>query len=139
MLQDDEIFNILQTTKTIAMVGASAKPERPSYAVMQYLLSAGYEVIPVNPSVAGTTLMDQRVYGKLADIPFPIDLVDVFRRSEEAVGVAEEAKAIHAKTLWLQIDVISPDARKIAKSMAMNFVQDRCIKIDHARMKAQLG
>lgn len=139
MLQDAEIFNILRITRTIAMVGASAKTERPSYGVMQYLLTHGYEVVPVNPMIAGTTLMGQRVYATLADIPFPVDLVDVFRRSEEAAAVAEEAKAVHAKSLWLQLGVISPDARHIAKSIAMNYVQDRCIKIEHMRMKALEG
>ena len=113
-MTEQEIKTILQQVKSIALVGASDKPHRASYGVMAYLLSQGYQVIPVSPKLAGQKLLEQKVYATLADIPQPIDMVDVFRNSEAAFGVAEEAIAIKAKVLWLQLGVINEEAEKLA-------------------------
>ncbi|MGO1238344.1 MAG: CoA-binding protein, partial [Hafnia alvei] len=128
-MTEQEIKTILQQVKSIALVGASDKPHRASYGVMAYLLSQGYQVIPVSPKLAGQKLLEQKVYATLADIPQPIDMVDVFRNSEAAFGVAEEAIAIKAKVLWLQLGVINEEAEKLATEAGLKVVMDRCPKI----------
>lgn len=127
-MTNQEIAEILRSVNTIALVGASDKKDRPSYEVMEYLLEQGYTIIPVSPKLAGQMLLGQKVYAKLADIPQPIDMVDVFRNAEAAVGIAQEAVAIKAKVLWLQKGVISEDAKNIALVAGMKFVMDRCPK-----------
>lgn len=129
-MQDNEIASLLQQVKTIALVGASDNPARASFGVMAYLLSQGYQVIPVSPKLAGQTLLGQRVYATLADIPHPIDMVDVFRNSEAAYAVAQEAIAIGAKALWLQIGVINKAAEALANDAGLKVVMDRCPKIE---------
>lgn len=129
-----ERLRILMTSKTIAMVGLSADPMRPSHFAAIYLLSeGGYDVIPVNPRYAGQTILDQPVYAALRDIPRPVDIVDVFRRSAEAPALADEAIAIGAKVFWLQLGVINDEAGRRARAAGLDFVQDRCVKIEHAR------
>lgn len=127
-MRDQEIAEILKCVRTIALVGASDKANRPSYEVMEYLLRQGYIVIPVSPKLAGQTLLGQLVYEKLSDIPEPIDMVDVFRNAEAAVGVAREAVEIKAKVLWLQKGVISEEAQQIALQAGLQFVMDKCPK-----------
>ncbi|HFT1682813.1 CoA-binding protein [Providencia stuartii] len=127
-MTNQEIAEILRSVNTIALVGASDKKDRPSYEVMEYLLEQGYTIIPVSPKLAGQMLLGQKVYAKLADIPQAIDMVDVFRNAEAAVGIAQEAVAIKAKVLWLQKGVISEDAKNIALAAGMKFVMDRCPK-----------
>ncbi|CAG9412525.1 CoA-binding protein [Providencia alcalifaciens] len=129
-MRDQEIAEILKGVKIIALVGASDRTDRPSYEVMEYLLHQGYQVIPVSPKLAGQILLGQQVYAQLKDIPQSVDMVDVFRNSEAAVGVAHEAVAIKAKVLWLQKGVISEEAKKIATDAGLQFVMDRCPKQD---------
>jgi predicted CoA-binding protein len=124
---------ILRDAKTIAIVGASPDPARPSYGVMAYLLRSGYRVLPVNP-LSGGEVLGQRCAGSLAEIEEPVDLVDVFRRPEHCAEVAEEAVAAGAGALWLQLGVVSAEARRIAEEHGMDFVEDECTAIVHRRL-----
>ena len=133
-MKENDIASILTTTRTIALVGASDKPDRPSYRVMKYLLEQGYHVIPVTPKVAGKTLLGQQGYATLAEVPEKIDMVDVFRNSEAAWGVAQEAVAIGAKTLWLQLGVSNEQAAVMAREAGLNVVMDRCPAIEIPRL-----
>jgi predicted CoA-binding protein len=119
---------ILSKTRTIALVGASPKAWRPSHEVMRYLLGRGYRVIPVRPAGPAEILGVPRV-STLAEIDEPIDLVDVFRRAEFCPAVAEEAKAAGARALWLQLGIVSPEARAIAEGADMEYVEDACTAI----------
>ncbi|WP_413493774.1 CoA-binding protein [Morganella psychrotolerans] len=133
-MNDTVLTDILQQVKTIAVVGASDKPDRPVFHVMEYLLGQGYRVIPVSPKLAGKTLIGQMVYATLADIPEPVDMVDVFRNADAAPGIAQEAIAVHAKVLWLQQGVISEEAKLVAENGGLRFVMDRCPKIEIPRL-----
>jgi len=133
-MNDQTIREVLTRTQRIALVGASDRPERPSYGVMKYLLDQGYDVIPVSPKLAGKTLLGQQAYASLADVPGNIDMVDVFRNSEAAWGVAQEAIAVGAKTLWLQLGVINEQAAVLAQDAGMTVIMDRCPKIEIPRL-----
>ena len=124
---------ILTEARTIALVGASPKPHRPSNSVMRYLLREGYHVIPVRP-VGPEEILGKRRVASLAEIEEPIDLVDVFRRAEFCPGVAEEAVAAGAAALWLQLGVVSPEARAIAEAAGLDYVENACTAIVHGRL-----
>ena len=123
-MTDPDLGEILKKSTTIAVVGASSNEKKAANRIPRWLLNAGFTVIPVNPSAE--QILGQKVYKTLADIPVPVDIVDVFRPSEEAEGVAEQAAAIGAKTLWLQLGITSDKARTLAEGAGMNFVEDNC-------------
>lgn len=125
---DSDIYDILRSVKTIALVGASNKEDRPSYKVMKFLLEQGYDVIPVNPGMSGQTLLGQQCYASLKDIPVAVDMVDVFRQSDVALEIAKETIEIKAKVLWLQIGVINEEAKDLAEDAGLRVVMDRCPK-----------
>ena len=128
-----ERLRLLTTNHTIAMVGLSADPMRPSHFAAIYMQSAGYDIIPVNPRYAGETILGQPVYATLEEIPRPVDIVDVFRRAEEVPALARSAIAIGAKVLWMQLGVVNEEAARIARQAGLEVVMDRCVKIEHAR------
>ncbi|MEG3127936.1 CoA-binding protein [Pantoea cypripedii] len=133
-MNDQTIRDVLTHAKRIALVGASDRPDRPSYGVMKFLLDQGYDVVPVSPKLAGQQLLGQTAYATLADIPGNIDMVDVFRNAEAAWGVAQEAIAIGAKTLWLQLGVINEQAAVLAQDAGLTVIMDRCPKIEIPRL-----
>ena len=126
---------ILSETHTIALVGASPKPWRPSHTVMRYLLENGYRVIPVRPLVK--EVLDVPCVGSLAEIEEPIDLVDVFRRAEFCPQIAAEAVEVGAKALWLQLGIVSPEARAIAEDAGIDYVENECTAIVHRRVSTE--
>ncbi|MFC1619009.1 CoA-binding protein [Candidatus Neomarinimicrobiota bacterium] len=130
-MSDTTIKKILEM-KTIAIVGLSPNETRPSYGVAKYLLGQGYTIIPVNPG--HMEILGQRSYPSLAEIPEPIDIVDVFRRPEHVVPIAQEAVAVGAKAFWLQLGIVNDDAIKIVEDAGLWAVQNRCLKIEHARL-----
>lgn len=129
-----DIEEILRETKLIALVGASSNPRRDSYEVMQFLQGKGYRVIPVNPGLAGQQLNGEKVYATLADIPEKIDMVDVFRNSEAAGPVADEAVEIGAKYIWMQLGVVNDEAAARARAAGLKVVMNRCPKIEIPRL-----
>src|SRR5271163_1427171 len=136
---DAKIRSILERVKTVAMVGASPNWNRPSYFVMKYLQGKGYRVIPVNPAIAGKTLLGERAYASLRDIPDKVDMVDVFRTSEEAPGVVADAIAIGAKVVWMQLGVRNDAAAKTAEAAGLEVIMNRCPKIEFGRLGGELS
>jgi predicted CoA-binding protein len=134
LTRDDEIRQLLEETRTIAMVGASDRPDRPSYGVMAYLQSRGYRVIPVNPQITGEHIHGEYVFRELSQIGEPIDMVDIFRRPMAAGEAVDEAVAVGAKSVWLQIGVINHEAAARAEAAGLKVVMDRCPKIDIPRL-----
>jgi uncharacterized protein len=135
----DYIRGILQDVKVIALVGASSNDVRPSYLVMKYLLGKGYEVIPVNPGLAGQTLLEQTVYGSLKDIPRAIDMVDIFRNSEAAGAIVDEALTLDPKpsVIWMQLTVRNDAAAARAEATGLKVVMDRCPKMEYGKQSGE--
>ncbi|MES2986455.1 MAG: CoA-binding protein [Pseudomonadota bacterium] len=134
MTRDEDIRTLLEETKTIAMIGASDRPDRASYGVMAYLQSQGYRVIPVNPQITGEHIHGEFVFRELSQIGEPIDMVDIFRRPQAAGDAVDEAIAAGAKSVWLQIGVINEEAAARAEAAGLKVVMDRCPKIDIPRL-----
>ena len=134
---DRYIRGILNTVKTIAMVGISANTSRPSYFAFKYLLERGYSMIPINPGLEGQDLLGRKVYAKLADVPEPIDMVDIFRASRYAPGIVEEALALSPRpqVIWMQLGVRNDEAAKLAEDAGLKVVMNRCPKIDIPRLR----
>jgi len=133
---DSLLRQILGSTKTIAIVGASANRARPVYIVMKYLLSKGFQMIPVNPGHAGGEILGQPVHAKLADIPGPVDMVDIFRRSEAIPGIVDEALALDPlpKVIWMQLGLRDDAAAAKAEAAGVTVVMNRCTKIEYGRL-----
>lgn len=131
---DDLIRRVLTQTKTIALVGASANPARPSHGVMRFLQRQGYRVIPVNPGLEGQTLNGERVYARLADVPEQIDMVDIFRNSAQAGAASDEGVAIGARFIWMQLDVRDEAAAKRAEAAGVTVIMNRCPAIEIPRL-----
>ena len=134
LTRDEELRALLAKTRTIAVVGGSPRPDRPSHGVMAALQRAGYRAIPVNPAAAGQSILGEPVYASLGEIPVPIDMVDVFRRAEDTPPVARDAVAIGAKSLWLQLGIASAEAAAIATAGGLDVVMDRCTAIEIGRL-----
>jgi hypothetical protein len=136
---DAYIRGILNTVKTIAMVGVSNKENRPSYFAFKYLLERGYRMIPINPGLAGGDLLGQKVYARLADIPEPVDMVDIFRASPYALGIVEEALALRPRIVWMQLGVRNDAAAALAEENGLKVVMNRCPKIEYGRLSSEIS
>ena len=135
LTSDRDIAELLANTRTIALVGASDRPGRPSYDVMRFLQSHGYRVIPVNPQITGEHVHGEYVWRELSQICEPIDMVDIFRRSEAAGEAVDQAIAAGAKSVWMQIGVVNEAAAARAEAAGLKVVMDRCPKIDIPRLR----
>jgi predicted CoA-binding protein len=138
---DSYIRGILNTVKTIAMVGASEKQNRPSYFAFKYLLERGYTMIPVNPGNAGHDMLGRRIYARLADIPVPVDMVDIFRGSQYAPAIVQEALTLKPRpsVIWMQLGVRNDEAAALAEANGMKVVMNRCPKIEYGRLSSEIG
>ena len=134
---DDVVRRVLLEARVFAVVGASNNPERPSYGVMAFLLQNGFKVVPINPGLAGQELLGQKVYATLADVPGPVDVVDIFRNSDAALGVTREAivesQRLALKAIWMQLGVINDLAAQEAEAAGLDVVMDRCPKSELGR------
>jgi predicted CoA-binding protein len=138
---DSYIRGILNTVKTIAMVGASEKENRPSYFAFKYLLERGYRMIPVNPGHAGEDMLGQRIFARLADIPEPVDMIDIFRGAQYALAIVQEALALKTRPLviWMQLGVRNDEAAALAEANGMKVVMNRCPKIEYGRLSSEIA
>ena len=135
----DHIRGILRDVKTIALVGASANDVRPSYLVMKYLIEKGYTVIPVNPGLVGQMLLGQQVYATLKEIPVAVDMVDIFRNSEAAMAITQEALALSPlpKVIWMQLSVRNDEAAALAEAQGVKVVMNRCPKMEYGKLSGE--
>jgi uncharacterized protein len=138
---DSYIRGILNTVKTIAMVGASEKENRPSYFAFKYLLERGYKMIPVNPGHAGEDMLGQRIFARLADIPEPVDMIDIFRGAQYALAIVQEALALKTRpqVIWMQLGVRNDEAAALAEANGMKVVMNRCPKIEYGRLSSEIA
>ena len=134
LTRDEDIAELLTNARTIAMVGASDRPDRASHGVMKFLQSRGYRVMPVNPTITGEHVHGEFVWRELAQIGEPIDVVDIFRRSDAAGEAVDQAIAAGAKAVWMQLGVVDEEAAKRAEAAGLQVVMDRCIKIEIMRL-----
>ncbi|HUL43823.1 MAG TPA: CoA-binding protein [Bacteroidota bacterium] len=128
-MNDTEIRSVLRNAKTIAVVGASPKPWRDSNSIMQFLQSAGYTVFPVNPKYA--EILGRQCFPSVRQIPEKIDIVDIFRRSDAVLPIVEDAVAVHAKTVWMQLGVINEDAAQLARDAGLSVIINKCIAVEY--------
>jgi uncharacterized protein len=138
---DSYIRGILNTMKTIAMVGVSANTSRPSYFAFKYLLERGYHMIPVNPALGGQELLGRKVYARLSDIPEPVDMVDIFRAPRYGVAIVEEALALSPRpqVIWMQLGIRNDEAAKLAEASGLKVVMNRCPKIEYGRLSSEIA
>jgi uncharacterized protein len=138
---DGYIRGILNTVKTIAMVGASEKENRPSYFVFKYLQERGYSMIPVNPVRAGGAILGRRIYARLGDIPEPIDMVDIFRSARHALPIVQEAIALNPRpqVIWMQLGIRNDEAAALAEANGLKVVMNRCPKIEYGRLSSEIA
>jgi uncharacterized protein len=138
---DSYIRGILNTVKTIAMVGFSPKENRPSYFAFKYLIERGYRVIPINPGQAGKEALGQKIYARLFDVPEAIDMVDIFRGSEHVRPIVEEALKLSPRpgVIWMQLTVRNDEAAQLAEHAGMKVVMDRCPKIEYGRLSSEIS
>jgi len=138
---DSYIRGILNTVKSIAMVGASEKENRPSYFAFKYLLERGYNMIPINPGHAGEDLLGRRIYARLADVTEPIDMVDIFRASRYAQPIVEEALALQPRpqVIWMQLGIRNDEAATLAEANGLKVVMNRCPKIEYGRLSSEIA
>jgi hypothetical protein len=138
---DSYVRSILNTVKTIAMVGISPKDVRPSYFAFKYLLERGYRMIPVNPGQVGGEILGRPVYAKLADIPEPVDMVDIFRAPQYVPAMVEEALALKPRpqVIWMQLGIRNEEAARLAEANGLKVVMDRCPKIEYGRLSSEIG
>jgi predicted CoA-binding protein len=138
---DETIQRILKSVRTIAIVGASNNNARPSYFVLKYLLSRGYRLFPINPGLAGKDILGARVYAKLADVPEPLDMVEIFRNSAAASGIVDEALKLDPlpKVIWMQLGVRNDEAAARAEERGIEVVMNRCPKIEYGRVSGEIG
>jgi predicted CoA-binding protein len=138
---DNYIRGILNTVKTIAVVGVSPKDSRPSYFVFKYLLERGYRMVPVNPGQAGQELLGQKFYARLVDIPDPVDMVDIFRAPKYALPIVEEALAMKPRpsVIWMQLTVRNDEAARLAEAAGLKVVMNRCPKIEYGRLSSEIS
>lgn len=137
MLSDNEIRELLQSARTVAIVGMSDRSERDSFAVARFLQRNSYRIVPVNPNLNGRVLGEQS-FASLREICEPVDIVDIFRRPEHVPDIVEEAIAIGAKAVWMQLGVVSPAAALRAKQAGLRVVMDRCLAIEHRRLMREV-
>jgi uncharacterized protein len=140
---DDYIADILSSARTFVFVGGSANTSRPSYFAMKYLIGKGYTIIPVNPGFAGKEILGQKVYASLADVPGPVDVVDIFRSSDAALEIVREAISVKdklgLKTIWMQLGVRNEEAAAEAEAAGLKVVMNRCPKIEYGRLSGEIG
>jgi predicted CoA-binding protein len=138
---DSYIRGILNTVKTVAMVGASAKDNRPSYFAFKYLAERGYNMIPINPGLGGKELLGRKIYARLSEVPEPIDMIDIFRASKYALPVVQEALTLTPKprVIWMQLGIRNDEAARIASDAGLDVVMNHCVKIEHARILGGLN
>ena len=136
---EDYIRGILTAVKSVAVVGASDNPVRPSYFVVKYLIAKGYTAYPVNPGIAGKELLGRKVYASLKDVPRPVDMVDIFRNSDAALAITREAIEIGAKVVWMQLTVRNDDAAALAEAAGLKVVMNRCPKIEYSKLSGEIS